>query len=90
MPSLRESILKISISLLFHVRGNGSFSGLNFHIQDVEIEPPVLKEIPPLYRGNQIQKYVRSGQVGEGGLRIFVAIFYIALFIKPYLDPVHL
>ena len=40
----------ISISLLFHVRGNGSFLGLNFHIQDVEIEPPVLKEIPPLSR----------------------------------------
>jgi len=40
--------LKISISILFHVGGNGSFPGLNIHIQDVEIEPPVLKEIPPL------------------------------------------
>ena len=41
---------KISISLLFHVQGNGSYPGLNFHILDVEIEPAVLKEIPPLLR----------------------------------------
>ena len=39
LPSLRESILKkISISILFHVRGNGSFLGLTV----------VLKETPPL------------------------------------------
>ena len=41
---------KISISILFHVRGNGNFPGLNFHITDVESEPAVLKEIPPLHR----------------------------------------
>ena len=34
-------------SIVFHVRGNGSFPGLNFHITEVEIEPAVLKEIPP-------------------------------------------
>ena len=34
--------------ILFHVRGHGSFPGLIFHIQDVENEPPVIKEIPPL------------------------------------------
>ena len=33
---------------LFHVRGHGSFPGLIFHIQDVENEPPVKKENPPL------------------------------------------
>ena len=46
-PSLREDILKKK-KLLFHVRGQGSFPGLIFHIPDVENEPPVLKEIPPL------------------------------------------
>ena len=40
----------MSISILFHVRGNGRFPGLNFHITDVEItdveiEPAVSKEI---------------------------------------------
>ena len=35
------------LSILFHVRGNGSFPGLNFHSTDVESEPAVLKEIPP-------------------------------------------
>ena len=33
--------------IIFHVRGHVSFPGLIFHIQDVENEPPVLKEIPP-------------------------------------------
>ena len=31
----------------FIIPRNGSFSGLNFYIQDVEIEPPLLKEILP-------------------------------------------
>ena len=39
-------------NILFHVRGHGSFPGLIFHIQDVEDEPPVLKEIPPLIYTN--------------------------------------
>ena len=30
---------------------SGSFPGLIFHIQDVENEPPVLKEIPPWITG---------------------------------------
>ena len=37
----------MSISILFHVRGNGRFPGLNFQITDVEIESAVLKETPP-------------------------------------------
>ena len=46
MPSLRESILKLSISILFHVRGNGSFPGLKFHI----------KEVPPAHREDAHKK----------------------------------
>ena len=48
LPRLREGILKKIIFTLFHVRGHGSFPGLIFNIQDMENEPPVLKEIPPL------------------------------------------
>ena len=44
-----EVYLKISIYILFYVRGNGSFPGLNFHITYVESEPAVLKEIPPCF-----------------------------------------
>ena len=46
---------KILISLLFHVPGNTSFSGLNFHIQDVEIEPPkywIYRSFQKFYFGN--------------------------------------
>ena len=50
LPSLREGILKKIFFILFHVRGHRSFPGLIFHIQDVENEPPVLKEIPPLIK----------------------------------------
>ena len=49
LPSLRQGILeKKIVFILFHVRGHRSFPGLIFHIQDVENEPPVKKENPPL------------------------------------------
>ena len=68
MPSLREGILKKIFFILFHVRGHGSFPGLIFHIQDVENEPPVLKEIPPLlYLDNPV---CCEGEAhGEPGLK---------------------
>ena len=43
---------KISISILYNVRGNGIFPELNFHITDVDSEPAVLKESPPLFTTN--------------------------------------
>ena len=45
LPSLRKSILKNTYE--------GSFTGLNFHITDVEIEPDVLKETPPPVKINE-------------------------------------
>ena len=44
--------------------GNGSFPGLNFHITDEEIEPAVLKEIPPpLYKVNSFRIELRVCKV---------------------------
>ena len=48
MSSLREYVLKCNILILFHVRGIRKSRRLNFHSQDVEIEPAVLKEFTPL------------------------------------------
>ena len=48
LPSLWESILKnIHYNIIPRTRERG-FPGLNFHSTDVEREPAVLKEIPPL------------------------------------------
>ena len=61
LPSLREGILKKNIFYIIPVRGHGSFPGLIFHIQDVENEPPVLKEIPPLNgKGQPVGSAIKS------------------------------
>ena len=48
LPSLRQGILKKNLFHIIPRTRARKFSGLIFHIQDVENEPPVIKEIPPL------------------------------------------
>ena len=61
MPSLRESILKDIHFYIIPRTRERKFSGAQFpyhrcgnvHTTDVETEPAVLKEIPPLFMGGQ-------------------------------------
>ena len=72
-------------SILFHVRGNASFPGLNFHSTDVESEPAVLKKIPhPLDMAKKITKKIIGQQK-----RRFCSNYFGKLLSLSSMDNLH-